>query len=167
MTRIVGIDVGATCGVVRLMPTGGWGATGPFLYEGSAATRDVFASGLIRDVDVLAVEGVSGAVYNTGDGMGAALSRGKALMVAARLSGRLEQWARDHSVEHHEYTARDVRKAMCGRANADDAMVALVVRSRVVDWPARSNAHERDAALVAIYTWLTICRVADARETGT
>ena len=49
-----------------------------------------------------------------------------------------------------EFTAGEVRKALCGKANANDHAVADVVRGNVVDFPARSNEHVRDACALAV-----------------
>jgi len=50
-----------------------------------------------------------------------------------------------------EATANEWRKAVVGRANAKNALIAKKVVPLISGWPTRSNNHQRDAAGMAVY----------------
>lgn len=146
--RVLGVDVGATCGLVMLH-FDGMSAT----WIGDESTRDPFASPLLFNglQDLVVVEGIGNIYARDRFNVGMAT----ALKNAARLAGRFEQWARDREIDFEETTAREARSRMCGRPNAKDRDVADVVRARVAHLPTRTSAHVRDAALAAMYVVMT------------
>ena len=104
-----------------------------------------------HDVDCVAIERIEGVAFAP-KGAGIVphlLSASNAAGVAKGAAQLLStNRARVHIVEA---SAREWRKAIVGKANASDADVKRVVTLHVQGWPKVSNAHERDAAGVAMY----------------
>ena len=75
------------------------------------------------------------------------------MVQSAQSAGIIRGWlARGLDIEVRAYPAHEVRKALCGTPHAKDAQVKhALVELLGVKVPKRSNAHERDAALLAIY----------------
>lgn len=93
-----------------------------------------------------------------GNGEGTRLSVIRSLMQCARLAGRIEQQAISLGLQVIVTDADTVRKALGikgrTRTEKDDAVKSYVM-THVRGWPARSNADERDAAVVAVYGGMT------------
>lgn len=89
------------------------------------------------------------------DGMGARIGIERALLVAREASGIVKAVAALRSVRVVEGQAHEIRKAVIGRLprTGKDAAVKAFVLRVVEGWPERSNDHERDAAVAAIFAW--------------
>lgn len=76
--------------------------------------------------------------------------RATGLVMTAKVSERIATLAEvaGHAVVRLPSTR--ARSLIVGKPNASDATIAMAVKRLVVDWPARSNAHVRDAAVVAL-----------------
>lgn len=94
--------------------------------------------------------------------MGTSYAQG--LASCSLLAGRLAQALEGGFLEVRTPSREEVRRALCGSASADDATVKRVVMARIAGWPKVSNTHERDAALVALWTAETWAREALARR---
>lgn len=79
------------------------------------------------------------------------------LLETAYQAGILSGMARGRNLEVTPLCAADWRREVVGRGNAEDAAVKDAVTRIVRGWPKRSNAHQRDAAGVALaagWLWL-------------
>ncbi len=147
---VVGFDVGATLGVAVLVEQ--WGGFS-YSFAGSmryGAIEWARCVALKLSPSLVAIETPSGYIHEH--------ARGKALLAAARQAGELVGALRADGHTVVECSAVEWRKALCGRGTATDARVKQMVRTRVSNWPARSNAHERDAAGVAMFCELRLQR---------
>ncbi len=139
-----GIDPGATSGIVLLDVRG---ARAWWLADES--TRDPFASDLLREpsLDVVCIE--TPTVMLARD----RFSPWMATNVAnAKAQAReLRRHFLDRGIAVLEVTAGQWRGRLIGKASADDALIAMMIPRLILDWPARSNAHVRDAAGVALW----------------
>lgn len=88
---------------------------------------------------------------------GARIGIERALLVATPMVGVVRAVAQLKSTATvYEGQAHECRKAVIGRLpkkSVDAAVKAFVLRT-IVGWPARSNDHERDAAVVALFAAL-------------
>lgn len=91
-------------------------------------------------------------------------SMATAIANAERVGGRVLGVAEARGIATERVTAPAWRKALTGRANADDALIAHVIRVRVLDWPKRSANHARDAAGVALFAALKADLAARAKR---
>lgn len=85
------------------------------------------------------------------------VSRG--LIASAEVAGEMKHACRIANVRCVMTDASKIRKALGikGRDRTErDHAVAREIRLRVTNWPARSNTHERDAGLAAIWGSLVI-----------
>lgn len=93
-----------------------------------------------------------------GNGEGVRRAVIMSLMQCSRLAGRIEQQAIVLGLPVAVADADTVRKALGikGRTRTEkDQSVKQHVQTHVRGWPARSNADERDAAVVAVYGGMT------------
>jgi len=74
-----------------------------------------------------------------------------ALAHAEHVAGEIKRHARDRGLPVAEIAAAQARKWVCGKATADDATVKLVVHGRLEGIPKTTNAHVRDAMVVALF----------------
>lgn len=74
----------------------------------------------------------------------------KNLMATDGIAKQIETVAMLANRELHQLTAVKIRRLICGKGNAKDATVAVAVKRLVYGWPARSNAHVRDAAMCGL-----------------
>jgi len=147
--RVIGFDPGAHLGwvaldVARPGARAAWIAAG--VLRGEARVRLALELYIEHQPDAVIVEAVE-AVYGR-DRFGAGMA--SALLAAERLGGRLYQLAEDHGIPAHTITAAQWRKAITGNGRATDEAIKAAILLRCAGWPKRSNAHERDAAGVAI-----------------
>lgn len=157
---VLGVDPGATTGLA-LIRLDNAGAT----WLGDESTRrDPGASSLMADhlelLDLVAIESVR-SVYPRAR---FAAHMATCIARASRVAGEIAGAARAHGIEVVDVTAEEWRKALCSSRQATDAMVSTVIRSRVSDWPTRSNAHVRDAAGVALFAGRRALRIAGSRS---
>lgn len=91
--------------------------------------------------------------------MGARIGIERALLVAREATGVVKTVAalRAPSAVIHEGQAHEVRRAVLGalpkKREDIDRYVAQMVPRLIDGWPARSNDHERDAAVAALWAW--------------
>ena len=161
MIRVLGIDVPRGFAVVDVFHAGQH--TGVALGELDAGREVDHAAELARKYDVqkIAIEAPlepyvhgRGSKGNEGARRGVILS----LMQCVRLAGRLEQVAISLGLPVVVEDADKVRRCLGigGQTRSErDTLVKAYVRMRVRGWPERSNADNRDAAVVAIYGGLT------------
>ena len=98
------------------------------------------------ELDAVAVETPKGYVFSP--------ARGAQLLATARIAGALAWMAQARHLRLVELSAGEWRKALCGRATADDHRVADAVAANVIDCPAKSNVHVRDAlGLALVAAW--------------
>ena len=143
---LLGLDVGVHTGYVVLTPS----LPGRYRYVAHGVITGNYVASVGEVVDMwaptlVAVEVPQGYVHEH--------ARGKALLDAARLGGELVGHLRTVVERVEQVSAQEARKALCGRATATDAMVKAAVGYRVPTWPRRSNDHERDAALAAMFAF--------------
>lgn len=100
-----------------------------------------------HDVGCVAIERIEGIAFAP-KGPGIVPHLLSASNAAGVAKGAAQLLSHVHIVEA---SAREWRKAIVGKANASDADVKRVVTLHVQGWPKVSNAHERDAAGVAMY----------------
>lgn len=93
-------------------------------------------------IDLVAVE-VPGAVYK--------LSCIKQLLLTAGQAGRALGAAEGVGLAHVDVAPGVWRLAVVGSNAPHDALIKDKLPPQIVGWPARSNAHVRDAAGVALY----------------
>jgi Holliday junction resolvasome RuvABC endonuclease subunit len=145
---VMGIDPGATVGLCVLNL-----AERPTSRVWSGSSRGETAAEVLGEIAIPAlvcverVERVHGSPR-----MGSAYAEG--LVRAAWLGGEIAQWCRSRGARVVTCSAGTWRGALCGSSQATDAAIAAMVRLRIRDWPARSNAHERDAAGCALWAGL-------------
>lgn len=91
--------------------------------------------------DVILVETVSFVFPREGFGPDMAGN----LVRASRLGGRIYQLSEDHGYPTAEVSAEQWRKAIVGKASPENNEITPVIMARYLNWPKRSNNHERDA----------------------
>lgn len=94
--------------------------------------------------------------HGRGDALAAHIRRKvvEGLIATAEVAGELKHACRVANVKCKMTDASTVRRAMGVKGKdrtAKDQYVARVVSLRVENWPARTNTHERDAALAALW----------------
>ena len=112
--------------------------------------RDVIARlrGVWRRPGVrVAVERVD--AINARAGFGSTMATG--LLLGHGVGQRIAQAAEDDGLVVVEVTAERWHHEYFNARAVDGAAVAALVQSRVSGWPARSNAHQRDAAALALW----------------
>ena len=146
---VLGVDPGATIGAAILRVSRGncewidsWsGRSVGYLRSWLAETG---AHG--RRFDLVAIE--TAAVVYPRAGFGTYMAT--ALMDAAKIGGELRGQAIERGLSTQEATAAAARKALVGLAQPSDAQVKSAL-GRAVKLPKFTNAHVRDAAVVALY----------------
>lgn len=156
---ILGVDVGKATGLCLL----DMGGARPRLLD-ACAVRDDLAVVLdvrffARGVALVGIETPT-QVFHHGrakKGMGARIGIERALLAATPMVGVVRAVAalRAPAALLFEGQAHEVRRAVLGKLPKDgiDAFVGKMVPRLVEGWPARSNNHVRDAAVVALYAW--------------
>lgn len=99
--------------------------------------------------------------HGRGDAMAAHIRRevSRGLIASAEVAGEMKHACRVANVSFRMTDASEIRKALGikGKDRAEkDHAVAREVQLRIANWPARSNTHERDAALAAIWGSLVV-----------
>ncbi len=94
--------------------------------------------------------------HGRGDALAAHIRRevSRGLIASAEVAGEMKHACRVANVRFRMTDADEIRKALCVRGKdrtEKDRAVAREVQLRITNWPARSNTHERDAALAAIW----------------
>ena len=149
--RVVGFDVGKTAGFAELELDGDarsgrsahwiWGMTIP----AEEVTSDKI-SNLVRTADLVAIEQIAGYPHGKEN-----YARAKALLEAAKIGQTIVVYARDFWARRVvEMTAGRARSLVVGRNNPSDATIKIAVQRLIRGVPTRTNAHVRDAALVAL-----------------
>jgi hypothetical protein len=157
---VLGCDVGKTTGLALL----DCGTPKPRYLDAVAVHHDL--TRVLRDgvfcehvVSVIGIETPS-QVFEHGRaklGKGIRIGIERNLLIATRATGIVEAvaalYAPDAQIQEGE--AHEVRRAVLGKLPREgiDAYVRAMVPHLVDGWPVRSNDHERDAAIVALYAW--------------
>lgn len=148
---VVGFDVGATTGVTEL-EIGGSPVTGMTAHWRCGMSFRVHAGlvevlrSLCQDADLVAIEQVSGFPHGKDN-----FVRAKALIETAKVGERIATIVRDVLRKPvATMTAGRARQLIVGRNNPDDATVKVAVQRLIRGVPKRTNAHVRDAAVVAL-----------------
>lgn len=139
--RLLGLDVGANVGHALIERDG---RTFTWLDGGAIRFNDPALRTMIvgASVDLIVIETPAGYAFSP--------ARVSALMQAASIGGWCQGVAGEHDHRVMVVTAGEVRTALCGKANANDALVKAVL-GRVVQNMPRTNSHARDAAAAAWY----------------
>jgi hypothetical protein len=157
---VLGSDVGKTTGLVLLDC---W-APKPRLIEKCAVDDDL--TGVLDarffgkwTIDTIGVETPSQVFAHgraKGD-MGARIGIERALLVAREQAGVVKAVAalRAPAAIIHEAQAHEIRRAVLGKVpkTGIDRFIAEMIPHLIDGWPVRSNDHERDAAVAALYAW--------------
>ena len=160
---VLGIDPGATVGWARLCvsrdPVRGdiitYQAAGDFRSDDA----DHFAAKLFANVDIVGLEEAQ--VAHGVEKFYAV----KALLAARAIGERLVTIAETkYGKRVTRMTAARARGIVVGSSSPSDATIKNAVLQRIRHWPTRSNAHQRDAALVALAVGQTTPVI---RRTGT
>jgi len=118
------------------------------VIESDGTESDHFDALISYAHDIIAIERPGEFIKST-DGPKAATATAKALIRASHVSGQVYALARSRTgATPFELGAAEVRRAICGRPNATDAMVKAAVTRWTVDLPRVAN-HVRDALAVA------------------
>jgi len=161
VTVVLGLDPGSTIGVCVLDV----GAHQASLVSATCWNEDAdeILSSKLRELlwqsprpELVAIE----RVYDVHGSARMGSSYAQGLALSNWIGGLLAGVARSQGVRVVTPPAGTWRKALCGSPRATDAQVKQMVRLRVPDWPARSNAHERDGAGVALWAGLGAARSA-------
>jgi Holliday junction resolvasome RuvABC endonuclease subunit len=155
--RVLGVDPGSTIGIAMLSvlrPS----ATGLLVGAWRAASDRELDEALVRlskildeePIDLVAVERVEH--VHGSDRMGSSYAEG--LTRAAWIGGEIAGAARARGLKVVTVDAPTWRSALVGSRRASDAEVKRMVLTRIPGWPSSSNAHERDAAGVALWAGL-------------
>jgi hypothetical protein len=139
---VLGIDPGPTSDGVA------WLA----LERGRWAVADIAAPATpehIGRADLVAIEEPE-QVHPRRMSVGAAVATGSSLLATARRVADLRLLADRAGVPCVTITCREARRAMGVRGRTPDRATGIVLARLVAGWPARSNAHVRDAAIVAM-----------------
>ena len=102
------------------------------------------------DAGLVVIESVEGFVYGSRISRGAGLAVGKALMATSRIVGELTRVVKDAGRWAVTCTGARARKRVFDKARTKDSHIKQAVPRLVRGWPARSNVHTRDAAVVAL-----------------
>lgn len=116
--------------------------TTTFLDAGNIPSKPAEVARLLRGEkpDVVAVEDLRGFAYGSkGPGVVAAL------LASSNRAGGIEWLAWALGLALVEMTATQWRQLVLGNGSAKDDRIAQVVPKLIHGWPARSNAHMRDA----------------------
>jgi len=84
---------------------------------------------------------------------------GEGLIASAEIAGELKHACRIANVRCIVSDADQIRKAMGVSGSGEteqDRSVARALKLRIPNWPARSNTHERDAGLAAVWGSLVV-----------
>ncbi len=100
---------------------------------------------------MVGIEVPSGLHPRAGADMANLFARSKQLMATARVAGLISRRAEELQLRRLEITATSVRRAFCGKSNADDARIKRACEM-YVEGLGRSNAHVRDAIACAVVT---------------
>jgi hypothetical protein len=157
---ILGVDCGKTTGLVLLDC---W-APKPRLIEKCAVDDDL--TGVLDarffgkwTIDTIGVETPTQVFEHGRAKKGPAARRGieKALLAATPMVGVVRAVAqlRAPTAVIHEAQAHEIRRAVLGKVpkKGIDRFIAEMVPHLIDGWPVRSNDHERDAAVAALYAW--------------
>lgn len=84
------------------------------------------------------------------------------IAISAWIGGEIAGFMRERGHYVRTFTAGEARQSLVGgisrTGGVDDATIAAHVKLAIWGWPARSNAHERDAAVVALYAARQVAR---------
>lgn len=149
--RVLGIDPGKTVGLALLDV----GASQARFLDASALDAALLDGPLMFATfapapDLVAIEKVEH--VHGSDRMGSSYAEG--LARAAWVGGELAAAARAAGLRVITVEASAWRRAIVGSRTASDATIAKAIRLRVPTWPSKSNAHQRDAAGVALWAGL-------------
>ena len=92
-------------------------------------------------------------VHPKDGGIGASMA--SHLLRAAEITGEIRNEARHCGCPVNWCQAREWRKVIVGKANAEPARITAAIKLRIPGWPRVSNGHERDGGGVALWTGLT------------
>ena len=154
MTRVLGLDPGEHIGVALLevgarqavpLVLGAWAASEPPASLLARLREHVDHRETV--VCVERVEAVHGAAR-----MGSGYATG--LCLSNWIGGLLAGFAGADGLRVVTCTAAEWRSALVGSRSPSDAEVKQAVRLRIPNWPAKSNAHQRDAAGCALWAGL-------------
>ena len=154
---VIGIDPGATVGFCELEVTGN-------VVQGRRARwvtgKSVRAVPHLHTFLDMVIEGApDGAVFALEEASGyahgeRAAAKVKALMASAKVEERIANKIEVAGFVVVRLAASHARKLVVGRGAATDAMVKAAV-TRLIEGVPRSNAHVRDAAVVALAVGFT------------
>lgn len=158
MTRVLGIDPGATIGVAML-DVGSARASLVACAKWDDGNDESLVETALRAIvhggpEIVAIERVS-AVHGAAR-MGSSYAEG--LARCNWIGGLLAGLAHARGKRVVTCSAAEWRSALCTSRVASDGEVKQMVRIRVPNWPAKSNEHERDAAGVALWAGLETWR---------
>ena len=147
---VLGVDPGSAHVGWAVLESGGPAHVVSGSHEG-LPTRDVIARlrGAVRTrrVGLVAVERVE--QVNARGGFGSQMATG--LLLGHGVGQRIAQALEDDGVRVVEVTAEAWHLAYFNARAVDGPAVAALVQTRILGWPAVSNAHERDAAAIALW----------------
>lgn len=150
---VVGIDPGASLHGVALLRVSGARASFVEAHRLDTTELVLWLKALAIQAPYVAIEtayGVHAGIART-RGAQAALSIARASVATTRADGVIEGVCVGLGLVTMRATALEWRAALAGGRQASDAAVAAMVPRLVSGWPARSNAHTRDAAGVAVF----------------
>lgn len=108
----------------------------------------------------LGVASMNAVIVERPRGMAFAPYRVPGLLDTANVAGGMAWLARWWGVRVEELSAQEVRKLLCGKANASDDDVEQVIRAHVAQVPKQTNEHARDAIAVGLVgAWIIAGRI--------
>jgi Holliday junction resolvasome RuvABC endonuclease subunit len=114
----------------------------------------------VEGLTSLGVATMGAVVIERPRGMAFAPFRVPDLLDTANVAGIFAGCATLLRVRVEELTAQEVRKLLCGKANANDHDVEQVIRANVAQIPRQSNEHARDAIAVGLVgAWILAGRI--------
>jgi Holliday junction resolvasome RuvABC endonuclease subunit len=117
-----------------------------------ASTVEALASLGVATMGAVVIERPRGAIFQA--------FRAGPLLDTANVAGGISWVAQMLRVRVEELTAQEVRKLLCGKANAGNDDVEQAVRANVAQMPRQSNEHARDAIAVGLVgAWILAGRI--------
>jgi Holliday junction resolvasome RuvABC endonuclease subunit len=99
---------------------------------------------------LVAVETPGHALHIHHEGIPAARARASCLIATARVAGFISGRASARGLLVYEVTPERWRSLVIGLPSPQDVAIKAAITRLVVEWPAKSNSHVRDAAGVAL-----------------
>lgn len=150
---VLGIDPGASVTACTLIRARFDAVLGLSYYRSDEVPNEDLVGYLLDlPVHVVGIERPRGIAYGS-KGAGIVPHLMDAAHAAGVAEGIVEARRRrgDNVLAWRSFPATEWRHRIVGKPSATDAEIANVIPRRVVDWPSRSNNHERDAAGAAVY----------------